>query len=105
MRRSIYSHSCVIVVECGRVFNWHTTTPIWGGSTPIMSMYQTGSIMTSIQDHLKLYASGLWACPKTGMLLVLEESPLTWEQVDAMEHDCLDAYNEWSEHCSNLFAA
>jgi hypothetical protein len=70
-----------------------------------MSMYQTGSIMTSIQDHLKLYASGLWACPKTGMLLVLEESPLTWEQVDAMEHDCLDAYNEWCEQCNAAFAA
>ena len=39
------------------------------------------------------------------MLLTLEESPLTWEQVDAMEHDCLDAYNEWCEQCNAAFAA
>ena len=68
-------------------------------------MYQTGSTMTSIQDHFKLYASGLWTCPKTGMLLTLEECPLTWEEVDAMEHGCLDAYNEWCEQCNAAFAA
>lgn len=78
---------------------------MWGGSTPIMSMFQTGSIMTSIQDHFKLYASGLWACPKTGMLLTLDQAPLCWEEVDAMEHDCFDAYNEWCEQFNAAFAA
>lgn len=57
----------------------------------------------TIQQHLDRYTSGLWQCPTTGMLLTLEESPLTWEEVDAMEHGCLDEYNEWSNHCNSLF--
>ena len=61
--------------------------------------------MNSIQQHFDLYTSGLWTCPTTGMLLTLEEGPLTWEEVDAMEHGCLDEYNEWSMQMNSAFAA
>jgi hypothetical protein len=39
------------------------------------------------------------------MLLTLDEGPMTWEEVDAMEHGCLDEYNEWSMQMNTAFAA
>ncbi len=61
--------------------------------------------MTPIQQHFDLYTSGLWQCPTTGMLLTLEERPYTYEEMDAMEHGCLDEYNEWCEQFNVEFAA
>jgi hypothetical protein len=39
------------------------------------------------------------------MLLTLEERPYTYEEMDAMEHGCLDEYNEWCEQFNVEFAA
>lgn len=72
-----------------------------------MSMYQTEvfKTMTSIQKHLKLYASGLWECPTTRMLLTLEEQPLTHEDADAVRQESIDSYNEWCEQYNSSFTA
>jgi hypothetical protein len=50
--------------------------------------------MTSIQRHFDMYASGLWECPNTGILLTLEEHPYTQEELKTMEESAQEHYEE-----------